>query len=214
MVWRDAISSQAINMAGPEVSDSARLTCLPDIVPPGILCPVSESLGQRVKRLRIAAGFKNQQELATALGVTQSAVSDWERGRYKDITVATLLKILRVLKSPFDSFLDGLDPEYDEFARTNREDGRLKSVEKLVSTKVVSKAPQFTESGGAVDVVVPLARSFESGKIVLTKAEWDELVTILRRLNALAAQLGTPAKTGSNRKTATGKHVVDKRPGR
>lgn len=40
---------------------------------------MDESLGKRVKRLRLAAGFKTQGELADAMGVDQSKVSDIER---------------------------------------------------------------------------------------------------------------------------------------
>lgn len=55
------------------------------------------AFGELLARLRIAAGFAKQQELATALGVTQQSVSRWEKGlarpRSKDIP--TLERLVR-----------------------------------------------------------------------------------------------------------------------
>ncbi|CAE6958600.1 Helix-turn-helix protein [Ectopseudomonas oleovorans] len=55
------------------------------------------AFGELLARLRIAAGFTKQQELATALGVTQQSVSRWEKGlarpRSKDIP--TLERLVR-----------------------------------------------------------------------------------------------------------------------
>src|SRR5450830_1601606 len=51
--------------------------------------PVYLEFGELLITLRTAAGFAKQQELATALGVTQQTVSRWEKGiarpRLKDM---------------------------------------------------------------------------------------------------------------------------------
>lgn len=61
--------------------------------------------GQLLARLRVAAGFTRQQELATALGVTQQSVSRWEKGlarpRAKDIPALETL----VRAKPHELFL-------------------------------------------------------------------------------------------------------------
>lgn len=55
------------------------------------------TFGQLLARLRVAAGFTKQQELATALGVTQQSVSRWEKGlaRPRSHDISTLEKLVR-----------------------------------------------------------------------------------------------------------------------
>lgn len=48
------------------------------------------AFGELLARLRVAAGFTKQQELATALGVTQQSVSRWERGLARPRLLASL----------------------------------------------------------------------------------------------------------------------------
>ena len=55
------------------------------------------TFGELLARLRVAAGFTKQQELATALGVTQQSVSRWEKGlaRPRSNDIPTLEKLVR-----------------------------------------------------------------------------------------------------------------------
>lgn len=55
------------------------------------------TFGELLARLRVAAGFSKQQELATALGVTQQSVSRWEKGlvRPRSNDIPTLEKLVR-----------------------------------------------------------------------------------------------------------------------
>lgn len=55
------------------------------------------AFGETLARLRIAAGFAKQQELATALGVTQQSVSRWEKGlaRPRSNAIPALERLLR-----------------------------------------------------------------------------------------------------------------------
>lgn len=47
------------------------------------------SLGQNIKRLRIAAGLSTQRALADRLHVPQPQVSDWENDRYGTLGTQT-----------------------------------------------------------------------------------------------------------------------------
>ena len=55
------------------------------------------AFGALLARLRVAAGFIKQQELATALGLTQQSVSRWERGltRPRSNDIPALEKLVR-----------------------------------------------------------------------------------------------------------------------
>lgn len=61
-----------------------------------------ESMGDRIKQLRIARGM-TQAELAKVCGVTKSAVSQWERGSTANIRLQPFLRLLEAL---------GTDPQY------------------------------------------------------------------------------------------------------
>ena len=81
----------------------------------GILNPVS--LGQNVKRLRVAAGIPTQRALADRLHVPQPQVSDWENDRYAILETLTLIKLAKVLRCSIDDLLEGVDPDYDVVRR-------------------------------------------------------------------------------------------------
>ena len=72
------------------------------------------SLGQNIKRLRIAAGISTQRALADRLHVPQPQVSDWENDRYATLETPTLMKLAKVLRCTIDQLLDGVDPDYDQ----------------------------------------------------------------------------------------------------
>ena len=71
------------------------------------------SLGQNIKRLRVAAGISTQRALADRLHVPQPQVSDWENDRYGTLGTQTLMKLAKVLGCTIDQLLDGVDPDYD-----------------------------------------------------------------------------------------------------
>ena len=71
------------------------------------------SLGQNIKRLRLAAGISTQRALADRLHVPQPQVSDWENDRYGALETQTLMKLAKVLRCTIDQLLDGVDPDYD-----------------------------------------------------------------------------------------------------
>jgi transcriptional regulator with XRE-family HTH domain len=61
-----------------------------------------ETLGDRIKMLRIAKGL-SQSELAQQVGVTKSAVCQWELSQTANVKLATFLRLCEAL---------GVRPEY------------------------------------------------------------------------------------------------------
>jgi transcriptional regulator with XRE-family HTH domain len=91
--------------------------------------PPPETIGQRLARLRKERGI-TQVELAQELGVTQSHVSEWERGnlRLHGELIATIARLLEVTADE----LVGLSPaEKQPSARNRRLVRRLREFDKL-----------------------------------------------------------------------------------
>lgn len=78
------------------------------------------TIGENIKALREAAGFAQQNEFATALGVPQSRVSDWERDRYALPDTASLIKIAKVVGRSINTILRGIDKNYDLVVNNER----------------------------------------------------------------------------------------------
>lgn len=57
-----------------------------------------ESMGDRIRQLRIAQGY-TQPELAKLVGVTKSAVSQWEGDSTKNIKLDVFLRLCEVLRT-------------------------------------------------------------------------------------------------------------------
>jgi transcriptional regulator with XRE-family HTH domain len=67
-----------------------------DAVPQVSYAGRMETMGDRLKRLRIARGY-TQPEFAKLVGVTKSAVSQWEDDSTKNLKLTTLARVLDVL---------------------------------------------------------------------------------------------------------------------
>jgi transcriptional regulator with XRE-family HTH domain len=65
-----------------------------------------DTMGQRIKSLREARGM-SQQGLADAVGVSKSAVSQWELGQSKNIKLPTFLALLEVLHTDMEYLVYG-----------------------------------------------------------------------------------------------------------
>jgi DNA-binding transcriptional regulator YiaG len=76
----------------------AVMTIVPEQVKEARSAPLvfNESLGIRIRTLREAGGL-TQLDLATAIGVSQAAVSSWETGNSLNLKLQTFLRILDVL---------------------------------------------------------------------------------------------------------------------
>ncbi len=67
--------------------------------------PLATQLGMRIRSLRLACGM-TQDELAREVGVTRSAVAQWETGRAGQIG-SNLARIARVLSTSAEFLLSG-----------------------------------------------------------------------------------------------------------
>jgi DNA-binding transcriptional regulator YiaG len=65
-----------------------------------------ETMGDRIKQLRRARNL-TQEQFAQAVGVTKSAVSQWEDGSTKNLKLATFLLVLEVLATDAEFLIYG-----------------------------------------------------------------------------------------------------------
>ena len=115
------------------------------------------SLGQNIKRLRIAAGLATQRALADRLHVPQPQVSDWENDRYGALETQTLIKLAKVLRCSIDQLLDGVDPDYDQ-VREARETISVEPGRIDYATDTTGRIPVVAEG-----VVAPGGITWEGG---------------------------------------------------
>lgn len=73
-----------------------------------------ETMGDRIRQLRKARNL-TQEQFAKAVGVTKSAVSQWEDGSTKNLKLATFLLVLEVLNTDAEFLIWG--PERGAAAR-------------------------------------------------------------------------------------------------
>lgn len=74
---------------------------------------MKKTLGTNIKHIRQRMGYRTQRQFAAALGVPQPQVSDWENGRYHQMSLATLLRMAKAMDCSLDVLLFGVDDEYD-----------------------------------------------------------------------------------------------------
>jgi transcriptional regulator with XRE-family HTH domain len=67
-------------------------------VPDGAYASLMETMGDRIRRLRKARNY-SQDELARLVGVTKSAVSQWELGGTSNLKLEPLAMLLRLLNT-------------------------------------------------------------------------------------------------------------------
>ncbi len=106
------------------------------------------SLGQNIKRLRLAAGISTQRALADRLQVPQPQVSDWENDRYGALETQTLMKLAKVLGYTIDQLLDGVDPDYDR-VRESREAADFRPEPMDYGAAAASSIPLVAEGSAA-----------------------------------------------------------------
>lgn len=76
----------------------------------------TETMGDRIKVLRQARNL-TQEQLAQEVGVTKSAVSQWEGGNVANIKLQTFLKLVDVLQTDTEYLVFGPDRNQGQRAR-------------------------------------------------------------------------------------------------
>lgn len=76
----------------------------------GYALPKVASLGENLKRIR---GDEDQKIVAKRMGVAQTRLSNWEKNRYKTVSVRTLLWLAKAYRCRVEDLVEGLDAEYD-----------------------------------------------------------------------------------------------------
>lgn len=89
-------------MLNSQIKD-AQLT-LPYAVPMATI----ETMGDRIRMLRQARGL-TQPQLAAEVGVSKSAVSQWEDGSVANIKLQTFLRLVEVLRTDYEYLIFGPD---------------------------------------------------------------------------------------------------------
>jgi len=83
-------------------------------------------VGRRIQRAREQAGL-SQAELASSIGCTQSALSNYELGKRR-IYLTNLEQVARVLKKPLSYFIESPSDSYSRNQTLLLEDRRLREM--------------------------------------------------------------------------------------
>lgn len=115
-------------------------------------------LGSRLRQAREAAGL-SQEEAARRLGKSQSAISDYERGRL-GLEIPDLVEIAKVLNQPVSFFLDEQANNVQQ-----RMEQELRRARQVIEAALEE---QMRPPGGEVVTWVPLVAGGSAGAIVET----------------------------------------------
>jgi transcriptional regulator with XRE-family HTH domain len=76
----------------------------------------TETMGDRIKVLRQARNL-TQEQLADRVGVTKSAVSQWEGGNVANIKLQTFFRLLEILQTDYQYLVFGPDRNQSQKVR-------------------------------------------------------------------------------------------------
>lgn len=124
------------------------------------------SLATNLKRLRAARGM-TQEELASAAGLKQNAISKYEKGKTQP-DLKTVLRLATGLRSSLEPLVEGLDVKFDAFYQGLRVS--------IASDDKAGAEPAETEPQPPFDVIVPGAPA--------AQGEPDDAVTDLAATHA------------------------------
>lgn len=88
-----------------------------------------KKIGQRIRKVRLDHGIK-QKDLASRIGISQGALTNFELGRRK-ISLEWLLKIAEALEVPVGYFMNAVEPRMDEDALEPREHRLVRAFRRL-----------------------------------------------------------------------------------
>jgi transcriptional regulator with XRE-family HTH domain len=94
---------------------------------------IYKEIGKKIQRAREEAGL-SQEELASRLGYTQAALSNYELGKRR-LYLANIEQIARELKKPLSYFLE----ESPRTANTEHEEPRDETIAKII--RLLSELP-------------------------------------------------------------------------
>lgn len=76
------------------------------------------TLGANIERLRVQNGHTNAAKFARQIGVSPGTLGDWEKGRYENIRLDSLLRLVKHLPCTLDELIIGVDPDYEAWLGT------------------------------------------------------------------------------------------------
>ena len=100
--------------------------------------PIIETLGQRIKRLRIEAGYPTQDTFSRLSGINRTSITHWESGRSRPRT-PNLKKLGRFFGVSAVYILSGIDPEELPKAIERKAEDRLKNLKSAIMRACIAR---------------------------------------------------------------------------
>lgn len=125
-------------------------------------------LGDNIRALRTMAGKTNAAEFARAIKVSPGTLGDWEKGRYTNLRLDSLLKLAKELKCSIEDLIGGVDADYDKVSsdlirQGSEVQGALtkgESIESTAARHIASLERELAECKTRLRQMQDAARSF------------------------------------------------------
>jgi transcriptional regulator with XRE-family HTH domain len=135
------------------------------------------TISDNIRAAREARGW-TQSELAKRAGVVQARISDWERSRYRQPDISSLLKLANALEVTLDDLVAGIDTDYE---------ARRKSIDAGRSTRRITSPPPGEEPRDASSIdpgVLEKERQAHAETLAAIKRAAADLLRIAGRRGA------------------------------
>jgi phage repressor protein C with HTH and peptisase S24 domain len=110
------------------------------------------TVGQNLKRIR-EGQERDQKEVAAAMGVPQSQLSNWENDRYQSIDTKTLFRLAKAYRCSVEELLEGVDDQYDAEKEGRRQAQTVEDIAYDVSSYKKNDIPVIGEGDASPDGV-------------------------------------------------------------